>query len=272
MRSPLNTMLSAPGAVCLLLIVLALTSGCQQDGEAPVAPPLPPDEQDPLTPEELLTQMAEFMAAHDEFSFEALVTYQSLQESGQTLHFNMIQRVAVGQPDRLFWETLNDDGTSDNAWYSTGRFSMVKQPDNIYGQIGVPDTMPEMIDVVTNDYGIIVPFSDLLASGDESVFLKDLQASQYVGLAWVEDEWSHHLALRNDLVDFEVWVQAEGDPIPLRLAITWKHEEGLPGFVARFRKWNFSPMFDESRFRFDVPNGVERIEILPVDVAWEVEQ
>ena len=62
-----------------------------------MAPPLPPDEQDPLTPEELLTQMTAFMAAHDEFSFEALVTYQSLQESGQTLHFDMI-RTCVGRP------------------------------------------------------------------------------------------------------------------------------------------------------------------------------
>ena len=259
-------------AVCLLFVVLALTSGCQQDSETPMELPPAPDEQDPLSPEELLTQMAAFMAAHSDFAFEALVTYQSLQESGQTLHFDMIQRVAVSQPDRLFWETQEDDARSDEAWYSAGRFVMLKQPDNIYGQIDVPPTIPEMIDVLTNDYGVVVPFSDLLASGAESVFLRDLQDSQYVGLAWVEGEWSHHLALRNELVDFEVWMQAEGDPIPLKLAITWKLEEGLPGYVARFRKWNFSPEFDESQFRFDVPSGAELIEILPMDVAWEVEQ
>ena len=270
MRSPLKTMPGVSGAVCLLFVMLALTSGYQQDGEAAVDFPAAPDEQDPLSPEELLTQMAAFMAAHDEYSFEALVTYQSLQESGQTLHFDMVERVAVSQPDRLFWTTLNDDASSDRAWYNAGQFSMLKQPDNIYGQIDVPAAIPEMIDVVTNDYGVVVPFSDLLASGDESVFLQDLQASEYVGLAWVEGGWSHHLALRNELVDFEVWMQAEGDPIPLKLAITWKLEEGLPGYVARFREWNFSPVFDESQFDFDVPDGAERIDILPTDVAWEV--
>lgn len=208
MRTPLNTMLSLSRAVCLLLVVLALTSACQQDGETPPAElPTAPDEQEPLSPEELLTQMAAFMASHDDYSFEALVTYQSLQESGQTLHFDMIQRVAVSQPDRLFWETHEDDARSDYAWYSAGRFVMLKQPDNIYGQIEVPTTIPEMIDVVTNDYGVVVPFSDLLASGDESVFLRDLEASEYVGLAWVEGAWSHHLALRNELVDFEVWMR-----------------------------------------------------------------
>ncbi|MHC4089180.1 MAG: DUF2092 domain-containing protein [Planctomycetota bacterium] len=272
MKSPLNMMLSVSGAVCLLFVVVALASGCQQDGGTSVAITMPPDEQDSLAPEELLTEMAAFMAAHDDYAFEALVTYQSLQESGQTLHFDMIQSVAVSQPDRLFWTTLNDDASSDKAWYSAGQFSMLKQPDNIYGQIDVPATIPEMIDVVTNDYGIVVPFSDLLASGDESVFLRDLEASEYVGLAWVEGAWSHHLALRNELVDFEVWMQAEGDPIPLKLAITWKLEEGLPAYVARFREWNFSPILDESQFHFNVPSGAELIEILPMDVAWEVEQ
>jgi hypothetical protein len=264
-------MLSFSRALCLLFVVLTLASACQQGGEPTAGLPAPPDEPDSLSPEELVTQMTAFMASHDDFSFEAHVTYQSLQESGQTLHFDMIQRLAVSKPDRLFWETRNDDASIDLGWYSDGHFVMFKQPDDIYGQIEVPTTIPEMIDVVTNDYGIIVPFSDLLASGDRSVFLEDLQDSDYVGLAWVEGGWSHHVALRNELVDFELWIQAEGDPIPLRLAITWKLEEGLPGNVARFREWDFSPAFDESRFQFEAPSGAEQIEVLPLGLAWEVE-
>jgi len=270
-RSPLNTMFNSSGAVGLLLVALTLTSGCQQDAETQVALPPAPAEEDELSPEEVLSRMAAFLATHDDFSFEALVTYQSLQESGQVLHFDMVQRVAVSQPDRLFWETLEDDARTDNAWYSDGRFVMLKQPDNIYGQIDVPNTIPEMIHVVTNDYGIVVPFSDLLARSGEPVFLQDLQAGQYVGQAWVEGEWSHHLALRNELVDFELWVQAVGDPIPLRIAIRWRLEEGLPGYVARFRKWKFSPLFDESQFHFDAPDGAERIEVLPEGAAREMD-
>jgi hypothetical protein len=271
MRSPLSAMLGVPPAVCLLVLALAFAPGCQQGGEPPTDLAAPPDEQDSLSPEELLTQMSTFMASHNDFAFEAFVSYESLQESGQKLHFDMIQRLAVNKPDRLFWETRNDDASIDQAWYSDGRFVMLKQPDNIYGQVDVPNTIIEMIDVVTNDYGMIVPFSDLLASGDEPVFRQDLLDSDYVGLAWVEGGWSHHLAFRNELVDYELWVQAEGDPVPLRLAIIWKLEEGLPGYVARFRQWNFSPVFDESQFRFEAPSGAELIEVLPLGLAQEVE-
>lgn len=271
MRSPLSAVRGVPRAVCLLILVLALASGCQQGDDPQADLPAPPGEPSALSPEELLTRMTAFMASHNDFSFEAHVTYQSLQASGQTLHFDMIQRMAVSKPDRLFWETRNDDASVDRAWFSDGRFAMFKQPDDIYGQIEVPTTIPEMIDVATNDYGIIVPFADLLAGGDRSVFLEDLQESDYVGLAWVEGDWSHHLALRNELVDFELWIKAEGDPIPLRLAITWKFEEGLPVNVARFREWDFSPAFDESQFQFEAPSGAEQIAVLPLDLAWEVE-
>jgi hypothetical protein len=214
--------------------------------------------------------MAAFMKEHSDYSFEALSTYQSRQESGQSLHFHLRQRLLVSQPDRLFWQTIQDDARTDSVWYSGGKFSMLKLPDNIYGQIDVPNTIPEMIAIATTDYGIVVPFSDLLASGDESVFLRDLETSQYVGLAWIEGEWTHHVALTNALVDFELWIQAQGDPVLSKLAITWKLEEGHPGYVARFREWKFSPSFSQSQFEFDVPKDAEKIEIIPASAETAV--
>ncbi len=256
----------------LLLITLAGVSGCQSDDDGIRLPPPPStDDNNSQSPEELLSRMSEFFTTHSEIAFEAFVTYEAVQESGQKLQFDLVQRIAVSQPDRLFWVTLRDDGTTNTVWYSDGVFTMLKQPENIYGQIEVPATIPEMIDVVVNEYGIVVPFSDFLASGDESVFLRDLESSFYAGLAWVEDAWTHHLGLRSELVDFEVWLKEDGDPVPQKLAITWKHEQGLPSYVARFRKWQSSPSLEESQFRFVAPPDAERIEIIPVSPVSEVE-
>jgi hypothetical protein len=165
--------------------------------------------------------------------------------------------------------TLRDDGSTDNVWYSDGTFTMLKQPDNIYGQIDGLGTIAEMIDVVVNEYGLVVPFADLLASGDGSVFLQDLESSMYAGLAWVDGRWAHHIALRNDLVDFQLWIPQDGDPVPQRLRIIWRHEEGLPGYVAQFRKWKFSPSLDDSRFEFVAPPDAERIDIIPLSTGSE---
>jgi hypothetical protein len=234
--------------------------------------PSPPtvDDSDIPSPEELLNQLAQLLRTHSVFAFEAFVTYEVVQESGQKLQFDLVERIAVSQPDRVFWVTVQDDGSTNTVWFSDGLFTMLKQPENIYGQIRDLGAIPDMIDAVVNDYGIVVPFSDFLASGDESVFLRDLESSSHAGLAWVEGAWTHHLALRNELVDFQVWLREDGDPVPHKLAITWKHEEGLPSYVARFREWKFSPSLDEAQFRFVAPPDAERIEIIPVSPASEV--
>jgi len=269
MRRALGSRCGPCTLLALLLLLAAGTTGCQGDEDGLRMPPPIADDIDPPSPEGLLGQMSEFMNAHSTFAFDALVTYEALQESGQKLEFDLVQRIAVSQPDRLYWVTLRDDGSTNTVWYSDGTFTMLKQPDNVYGQVEGLGTIPEMIDVVVNEYGIVVPFADLLASGSESVFLLDLESSTYAGLAWVDGEWTHHIALRSDLVDFELWIPEDGDPVPQRLRIIWKHEEGLPGYQARFRRWEFSPSFDESQFQFVAPPDAERIEVIPLSAGSE---
>ena len=248
----------------LLLLPVVATTGCREDRGTQLSPfPVLADNAAEPDPMEVLGEFSTFIKAQRDYSFEALVTYQSLQDSGQTLTFDLLQRLVVSPPDRLFWETIQDDARITRAWFGGGEFTMFKLPDNIYGRIETPNTIPEMIDRVTTEYGIVVPFSDLLSSGRAPIFLRDLEASEYVGPAWVAGAWTHHLALRNALVDFEVWMPMAGDPVPSKLAITWKLEEGRPQYVARFRKWNFSPTIMDSQFRFDPPGDAELIEIIP---------
>jgi hypothetical protein len=256
-------------ALTIGLIALAGATACQPDDGIRMPPTLDATADDPVVPEDLLEEMSGFISSHSTFAFEALVTYETMQESGQKLRFDLVQSIAVKQPDQLWWTTLRDDGTTNTAWFSDGVFTMLKQPENIYGQIDRLGTIPTMIDVMTNDYGIVVPFADLLAGGDGPVFLEDLESIFDAGLAWVDGAWTNHLAMRNELVDFEIWIRKDGDPVPQKIAITWKHEDGLPSFVARLRNWRFPSALEDSRFEFVAPPDAEHIEIIPAAPAYE---
>ena len=48
-----------------------------------------------------------------------------------------------------------------------------------------------------------------------------------------------HLALRNDLVDAQVWIAKGDKPVLQRLVLTYKLENGQPQFWANFHDWNF---------------------------------
>jgi len=248
-----------------VLIGLGALACATEQSEAPefrIPPPLIGDAE-PLSAEEILEKTVTFMSGLDNVGFDALVTYEVVQENGQTLHFDRVQRMAAARPDRLFWVTVRDDATIDSVWFDRGTFTLLKRPQDVYGQVQVSPTIDGMADDLDYEYDIVVPFQDLLAGRAPELFLETPESSWYVGETWVMGVWTHHVALRNEEVDFELWIQKDGDPLPVRIAINWKHEKGGPSYVAHFRKWITSTTFDDAMFVFTPPSDARQIEILP---------
>ncbi len=243
-------------------------TGCGKKEEGFQMPTAQHDQGPPPSAEEILAEVVDFKESAEQFTFEAFVMYEVVQENGQTIHFTLLHRVAFQKPGRLYWMTVRDDGAVDNAWFDSGKFALLKRPDNIYGRIEGPSTVPEMVDVLEFDYNLDVPFSDILSGDLREMLLNPPEPPWFVGEAWVENAWTYHIALTDEEVDYELWIQKEGDPVPLKMTITWRDEEHAPGYFARFRNWNMSPGLDESTFQFTPPPDAEEVEIVP-DVAVE---
>jgi hypothetical protein len=246
--------------VALLAIGVA---GCGKTEEGLRMPTAQQDRSPAPSAEEILATMTDFMGSADRFTFDADVMYEVVQENGQTLHFSQTHRLACHKPGRLYWMTVRDDGGVDQAWFDGGTFAMLKQPDNIYGRIDAPQTVPELVDVLIFDYDQDVPFSDILSGDLKEMVLTTPEPPWLVGEAWVEDAWTYHIALMNEDVDYEFWIQKEGDPVPLKLTIKYKNEEFAPGYFARFKNWDMSPSLGDDTFRFVPPADAEEIEIVP---------
>ncbi len=233
----------------LLVAVLLLAGACQPPDSPPpeIGSPeeglwrpteLTGDRTDQPSARDIIRRMAKFMRTHGEVGFEALVTYEAVQESGQKLHFDLLQRIAIHRPDRFFWVTLYDDASADSAWFDRGDFTLLKQPDNVWGQVDLPPSIPEAVDRLVYNYDLDVPFADLLTTSGSDLWLgDDVTSLEYVGEAWVEGYWTDHVALRKPGADIEIWIRHGEEPFPLRMNIIYTEEEGLPSYSARFRKW-----------------------------------
>jgi hypothetical protein len=246
-----------------------LLAGCQ-------APPPPAEENfwrpGALTGEvdempdgrDVMARMAEFMSGHEQIAFEALVTYEAVQESGQKLHFDMLQRMAVSKPDRLFWVTLHDNATADSAWFDSGDFILLRQPANVWGEIDLPPNIPEAVERLVFEYDLDVPFADLLSGDPSELWLgEDVTSVEYVGEAWVDGFWTDHIAIRKAGVDFEIWIRQGEEPFPQRIHIIFTDEEGDPAYAARFRQWA-SILPQGAIPELSPPPGAERVEVVPV--------
>jgi len=213
---------------------------------------------------DVIRRMTDFMSNHDDIRFEALVTYEAVQEDGLKLNFDLLQRMAIRRPDRLFWITLRDDGSTNSAWFYRGDFTLLKQPANVWGQVDLSPNITEAVESLVYEYNLDVPFADMLMTEAGELWLgEEVTSMEYVGEAWVEGYWTDHIALRMPGADVQVWVRQGSEPFPSRLNITYIEEEGQPSYSARFRNWG-TTLPEGALPAFVPPPGSEELEVVAV--------
>jgi hypothetical protein len=263
-----NTRRGVEGGIGVL-VLLALMSACAESTEtaedvswSPTA--LPGEAGDLPEGRDVVRRAIDFMQSHDQLAFEAIATYEVVQENGQKLQFDMLQRVALDRPQRLHWVTLHDDAATVTAWLADGTFTMVLQPQNVWGQVNVPPALTSAVSTVAEEYEVPVPFVDLLSGEAAELWLgEDVEWVDYVGEAWAEGQWTDHVALRRPGSDVELWFRKGDEPFPVRMAIVHTEEDGLPKFSARFRQWS-TRIPDGAIPEFVPSEGAEQLEVAPV--------
>ena len=92
-------------------------------------PPLPDGDTEPPDAGAVVRRAAEFIQSQPEFLTEAMVTFGALQESGQTLHFDVLERVAIRRPDKLAWVTLHGITLDEYDLVDLDRSILMKLPE-----------------------------------------------------------------------------------------------------------------------------------------------
>jgi len=232
-------------------------------GEAAWSPvPLSDDAELP-SGRDVVMSLVDFMKGHETLQFESLATYQVVQDSGQKIRFDLLHRMMMRKPDKLFWVTLYDNAVVDSVWYNQGTFTLLKQPANVWGTIIAPPRITEAVERLVGEYRVVVPFADLLSGDPAEFWLGEAVTSvEYVGEAWIDGQWTDHVTIRKEGVDLAIWIRKGEEPFPVRMAFDFTEEQGQPSYIALFRNWS-SSIAPEDIPGFTPPVGSERIEIVP---------
>jgi hypothetical protein len=259
------------GAAVILLVLAPVVSCARRAASTPrdETPWSPPalGGNDAQLPEarDVVRGAVEFLRSHPRLAFEALASYEVAQKNGQKIHFDMLHRVAVQRPERIFWVTLYDDASKDSAWFSNGRFTFLREPANVWARVEVGPTVSEALSVISTDYNIVVPFVDVLSGDVEKLWLGEgVESVDYIGEAWTDGYWTHHVAMRKPGVDAEIWFRQGDAPFPVRMTIVRTDDAHQPEFSARFRRWS-THLPDDAIPQFEPPEGSEQVEVFPAN-------
>jgi hypothetical protein len=211
--------------------------------------------------DEILRKMGQTLASAKAFSFRANDATDRSLESGQKVQFAKTVRVTVRRPDAVVADSTGD--LEDRKFvYSAGKLWLLNRTDNVYAQADVPDKIDAMFDLLAERYGITAPLSDLAFTDPYAVLIDRVRQGIYLGLHDVNGAKAHHLAFRQEGIDWQIWVADDERALPLKFVITFKEQPGFPQYVATLDEWDLSPKIDDATFKFTPPAGATRRDLV----------
>ncbi len=150
---------------------------------------------------------------------------------------------------------------------STGRILTVYAAGpKLYRTVLVEGGADAALDEVRQVFGVEAAGGvDLLYSNPYEGLLYDVESGTYIGESVVGDVRAHHLAYRAADVDWQLWIRADGTPLPLKYVITSKWMTGAPQFSVEVRDWTTDAKVSDEEFTFTAPDGARAIEGSDID-------
>lgn len=210
----------------------------------------------------ILQRMANYLAKTPAFAVNLNDSYDTLQASGEKIEFSATRKVVVSRPNGLRVEREGSDGEKQLVLYDGKDITIFSPSDNVYAQTAKPGGIDEAVKYFLKDLNMRLPLAVLLVSQLPAELERRTQSLDYVEKTTIHGQAAHHLAARTETVDYQVWIAEGPKPLPLRVLLTYKLEEGQPQFRAQFSDWNLAPQIDSNQFVFTPAEGAKKIAFL----------
>ena len=234
-----------------------------QAGAQETAPPAAPEATAPrprrVDPraDEILRKMSALLAGTPRFAMEAEETFDEVSENAPRLQLTNVRRVGVERP--RFAADATGDTLNRAAWYDGRTLTVLDKARNLYLSVEKPGTIDTALDAIADDYGVVVPLSDLFYSDPYTTLMEGVLYGEYQGLHQAAGTLCHHLAFSQDAIDWQIWIDAGEQPLPRKLVITYVDEPGTPQYSAVIRRFTLDPKFPDGLFHFEAPEGAQPI-------------
>ena len=212
-------------------------------------------------PGAILKQMSEAIAKLDKFIVTGDGYVDARLDAGQIIEHSMDVTMRVNRPNAMRITNRDAESTKE-IYFGDGVLTIYTKKRNFYAQTEIPAGADAAAQFAVNELGIDAPMLDFVYNDVAAHLLEDAETVEYLGLSLFRDKTYHQIGIRTAELDLQLWVAAEGPPLPGKMAISMKWEAGSPRSVFFF-SWDTHPNWSGKVFRFDPPAGSTKIEFDP---------
>lgn len=238
-----NKHLNSIGRAVLALISCGLLAGIASAQE--------PD------PKELLKRMNDEIAGLQSFILSGDAYADARLDAGLIIEHASQVTLRVRKPDLIRITNTTAEDVKE-LYFASGLLTVFTKSRNFYGQIAIPEGARSALDYAVDELGIDAPMLDFVTDGVADRLLANATDIEHLGTSLIRGKIYEHIAIRAPEIDIQIWIAAEGRPLPGKMALSAKWDGGSPRTVV-FMDWNADPDFPDGEVQFIAPEGATKI-------------
>jgi hypothetical protein len=221
-RTKTRGSLAAVGAASLALLI---GWGSLSDAKA-----------DEATAKSLLKAMSDYLAAQQDISFTYDTVLEVVTKEAQKLALASSGAITLKRPDKI--RATRSGGFADVETVFDGKtLTLLGKVANAYGQVEIPGSIDNLVDVLRDKYNRPIPSADLIMSNVYDQLMPPVSDVKDLGSGVIGGVECDHLAFRTEDVDWQIWIAQGARPYPCRYVVTSKHVAHGPQYSIQVANW-----------------------------------
>jgi hypothetical protein len=244
-------------------IILILSIWCFSSviavAQKPQARQKPADKSSAIDPRAMtaLNRMNDYLKTLKTFRINTEVSKDELVDTNMKIQKSASNEISVQLPNRLHAHMAGDE--QDVVFIYDGQtLTLYDAAGKHYASTPAPPTVARTLDLIRARYGIVLPLADFIEMSSQENLLQNITDAGYIGTSRVDGVECDHLAIRQQDVDWQVWIEKGETPLPRKIVITTKTHPTQPQYIATL-KWDTTASFDSNLFTFTPPADAVRI-------------
>ncbi|SFM63779.1 hypothetical protein SAMN05444747_10794 [Variovorax sp. OV329] len=205
--------------------------------------------------------MSAYLRSLKTFQVTSQTTIDDVMDTGQKIQFGGVVGYRFVAPDKLR-AFVRSDRVWRDFYYDGKTLTQVAPRMNYYASMPASGTVGSVLRKMLDEYDIDMPLGDLFTWGTTEDSVNNLTSAILIGPAYIDGVEVEHFALRQDAVDWQVWIQKGEQPLPRKLVITTTDEVQQPQYIANL-SWYTSIRPRPGEFTYTPAKGAMRITQAP---------